>query len=118
MRQGPTTRASLVIAGGLIAILYAPTLWLPFDFADDGCLVYPSGVSGPAEFLNHTWDTAVSELHTKGPFRPVCWLHWNLAAEAFGDRAVAHHALRLVLAWISATCLLAFFACLGLKGWP
>jgi hypothetical protein len=79
----------------LIPCAYLPTLLLPFDFVDDGCLVYPA--PGQDGYFGRVWDRSVAEFHTRGPFRPVCWAHWEAAASLLGPHAPARRLARL--AW-------------------
>ena len=58
-------------------------------FIDDGNLVYPSGISSPAERLALVWAKIRANYEHLGPFRPVLWAHWEVAAELFHGSEVA-----------------------------
>lgn len=118
MGDGLYGTRGLVIAAGLIALLYAPTVCLPFDFIDDSILVYPTAASSPRLFFEQVWTKTSTEFQTNGPFRPITWLHWDAAAQAFGDSVLPHRLLRLLWAWFTAGCLLWFLKEMGFTGWP
>ena len=56
-------------AAVLIASLYLPTLATPFDFIDDGNLVYPSPTNSLGERLDLTWRKIAANYRDLGPFR-------------------------------------------------
>jgi hypothetical protein len=96
----------LAAAALLIPALYVPTLFLHFDFYDDGCLAYPAPASSFVQYLVHVWDTSVQDFQTHGPFRPVCWAHLEGAAQLFGPNAFARRVARLFWACLSTGVLL------------
>ncbi len=74
-----------LIGGLVIALGFLPTLAAPFDFADDGDLVYPA----PADttslgYVARWWDRVRANVEHLGPFRPTLWAHWELTANTFG----------------------------------
>ena len=102
-------------AGGLLlAALYLPTLATPFDFIDDGNLVYPaaSGLSlaGHAELWGEKVEANYEHL---GPFRPTLWVHWQIQANLFGGDAFTWRLYRFVWCVLAATMLLWLFRELG-----
>ncbi len=102
-------------AGGLLlAALYLPTLATPFDFVDDGNLVYPSppGLS----FREHAglwWEKVEANYEHLGPFRPTLWVHWQVQANLFDGSAPAWRAYRFVWCAVAAAMLLWLMAELG-----
>lgn len=78
-----------VVAGAfLLSAAYLPTLTHPFDFLDDGNLVYPTeGLS----FLGHFelwWEKVQANMDHLGPWRPTLWIHWELFANLFDANPV------------------------------
>src|SRR5439155_1008523 len=65
----------------LIPLIYLPMLSCRFDFIDDGDLVYPSAPMPLGERAQVVWHKIVANYEHLGPFRPVLWAHWELAAE-------------------------------------
>lgn len=100
-------------AVGLMAV-YLPTLAAPFDFVDDGCLVYSSRESWTG-LPQRIWQRSVAEFETYGPFRPAAWAHWMLAAEALGVEAWRHRLARLLWGGLSAAMLLLLLRELGIR---
>jgi hypothetical protein len=75
-----------VLAGAiLIPCLYLHNLTVPFDFQDDGGLIYAVRSTGPVDWFNHVWYLVVSEFGGLGPFRPTYWFVLQSAAAAFGE---------------------------------
>jgi hypothetical protein len=105
-----------VPAGGLVlAALYLPTLAAPFDFVDDGNLVYPSATSGVAGHVELWWEKVRANYDHLGPFRPTLWVHWQLQANLFGGDPVVWRAYRLAWSALAATMLLWLFRELGVR---
>jgi hypothetical protein len=90
----------------LLASLYLPTLRTPFDFIDDGNLVYPSAPLPPGQRLLLVWEKIVGNYRHLGPFRPVLWAHWEAEAELFRANPVAWRAGRGVWAALAVAILL------------
>ncbi len=102
-------------AGGfLLAALYLPSLATPFDFIDDGNLVYPSPQSSFAEHVELWWEKVEANYEHLGPFRPTLWAHWELQANLFGGDALAWRVYRLLWCGLAATMLLWLFRELGI----
>jgi hypothetical protein len=97
----------------LISALYVPTILLRFDFNDDGCLVYPTASASLGQQLRHIWERSVREFHERGPFRPVCWAHWEAAANLLGPNALYRRAARLAWAALATGMLLWLLTELG-----
>src|SRR4051812_18638267 len=91
---GPWSRAWW-LGAVLIVLPYLPTLTHPFDFIDDGCLVYSGASVSPGELPALVWDHTLSDFHERGPFRPVFWAHCDGAAHLAGPHALPRRALRL-----------------------
>lgn len=71
---------------------------MPFDFIDDGCLVY----RGPGSLFERIADRTVGEFHTRGPFRPITWFHWELQAELLQESPIFHRVARWAFCWLTA----------------
>lgn len=96
-----------VLVGALaLGALYLPSLATRFDFIDDGNLVYPAGPMPAGQRLGVVWQKVVANVEHLGPFRPVLWAHWELAAELFGGREAAWRAARLAWCVFAAGMLL------------
>ncbi len=103
----PARFPAWVIAGGLLlAAGYLPTLNAPFDFMDDGNLVYPTAGLSAGEHVQLWWRKVVANVEHLGPFRPAVWAHWQAAANLFGDDPVAWRAARLAWCALAAITLL------------
>lgn len=109
-----------VPAGGvLLALLYLPTVSAPFDFTDDGNLVYPAPAGTTlAEHAGRYADKVRANVDHLGPFRPVLWLHWEVFANAFGGDPLPWRVMRLVWCGLAATALLALLRSLNVRALP
>jgi hypothetical protein len=96
----------VILCGSALALAYLPTLSAPFDFLDDGNLVYTARDLSAADRVRVWWDKVRANVEHLGPFRPVVWAHWELAANTFGTSAVAWRAGRLAWCGLSAAMLL------------
>ena len=99
---------SVVVLGGtVLALGYLPTLFAPFDFVDDGNLVYPApdGTSA-AGYVGRWWDKVADNVDHLGPFRPTLWAHWEVAANTFGGDPMAWRAWRMAWCGLAACGLL------------
>lgn len=97
----------IVVGGCILALGYLPTLNAPFDFTDDGNLVYPAEAGTTlGGHVGLWWDKVQANVEHLGPFRPVVWAHWELAANTFGADPVAWRAGRLVWCGLAAVMLL------------
>ncbi len=96
--------------GGLaLALLYLPTLTTPFDFIDDGNLVYPAPAGTTLDgHLDRYADKVAANVTHLGPFRPIVWAHWELTANLAGGDPLAWRLTRLAWCGLAATTLLAF----------
>lgn len=102
-------------AGGLLlAALYLPTLATPFDFVDDGNLVYPAppGLS-LGDHVGLWWEKVEANYEHLGPFRPTLWVHWQVQANLFDGSAPAWRVYRFVWCALAAAMLLWLLAELG-----
>lgn len=99
------------LGGLLIALGFLPTVAAPFDFADDGDLVYPAPAG--TDYAGRWWDRVAANVAHLGPFRPAAWAHWELAANTVGADPVAWRAVRLVWCGLAATAFLWLLAELG-----
>jgi hypothetical protein len=97
------------LGGILLALGYLPMISAPFDFMDDGNLVYPTkGLTLP-QHAELWWQKVAANVEHLGPFRPAVWLHWQMAANLFGSDPVAWRTGRLVWCAFAAIMLLWFF---------
>jgi len=98
-------------AGGLLlAAIYLPTLATPFDFIDDGNLVYSSAPGiGAAGHVELWWQKVQANYEHLGPFRPTLWIHWQIQANLFGGDAAAWRIHRFTWCILAATMLLWLF---------
>ncbi len=94
----------------MLAAGYAPTLRSPFDFIDDGNLVYPAPpgttLAGHAELW---WDKVRANYDHLGPFRPTLWAHWELFATVADGQANVWRAIRFLWCGLAAGMLLWLF---------
>lgn len=89
------------------ALVFLPTLGAPFDFIDDGNLVYPAAPGTPLyEHPRLWWEAVVANVEHLGPFRPTLWAHWHVQANVFGADPVAWRAYRLLWCALAAGLLL------------
>jgi hypothetical protein len=96
-----------VAAGALlVGAFYAPTLATRFDFIDDGNLVYPTAPMPLGERLGVVWHKIEANVEHLGPFRPVLWAHWELAADLFQGRELAWRGARLAWCMLAGAMLL------------
>jgi hypothetical protein len=105
----------LPAAAVLLAMLYLPTLGTRFDFIDDGNLVYPAAPMPPSERLALAWSKVVANYEHLGPFRPVLWAHWELAAELFRGNELLWRSARLAWLTLAAAMLLWLLVELGVS---
>jgi hypothetical protein len=123
VEPGPQGRANtfprwVVLGAVLLGAFYLPSLNTRFDFIDDGNLVYPSGPMPAGQRLALYWSKVEANYRSLGPFRPVLWAHWELAAEAFQGSEVAWRAWRLAWCMLAAGMLLWLLHELGVPRWP
>ena len=104
----PTTRFPWwIVAGGiLLALVYLPTLAAPFDFIDDGNLVYPVPEPTLAGQVAVWWDRVAANVDHLGPFRPVLLAHWQLQSNLLDADPLAWRAVRLGWCALAAVMLL------------
>ena len=97
-----------VLLGGLvIALGFLPTLAAPFDFADDGDLVYPAPAgTAPVGYVARWWDRVAANVDHLGPFRPTLWAHWEVEANTLGGDPMAWRAVRLAWCGLAAAAFL------------
>ncbi|QEL14189.1 hypothetical protein [Limnoglobus roseus] len=106
------SRFPVWIALGAVALAagYAPTLRAPFDFIDDGNLVYPAPpgttLGGHVELW---WQKVHANYEHLGPFRPTLWAHWEVFANVCGGEAKLWRAVRFVWCGLAAGMLLWLF---------
>jgi hypothetical protein len=80
-----------------IALAYLPTLSAPFDFIDDGNLVYPAPPGTSLErHAELWWASVVANVEHLGPFRPTLWAHWHVQANLFGADPFVWRTYRLI----------------------
>jgi hypothetical protein len=86
--------------------LYLPTLSTPFDFVDDGNLVYPTAARSIGERIQVLWDKIKGNYVHLGPFRPVLWAHWEAEANLLRADAFRWRCARLLWGILAAFSLL------------
>jgi len=104
----------IVVGALLISLLYLPSLTTPFDFIDDGNLVYPAPAMPLDQRLHLVWQKIVANYQDLGPFRPTLWLHWETAAELFVGNSILWRSARLVWCGIACSAFLWFMLELGI----
>ena len=94
----------------VLAAAYLPTLATPFDFIDDGNLVYPSpaGLSAGGH-VALWWEKVAANYDHLGPFRPTLWVHWQVFANAFAGDPLAWRVHRFVWCALAVGMLLWLF---------
>lgn len=97
----------ILLGGAVIALGYLPTLTTPFDFIDDGNLVYPAppGTTMSGHVLRW-WDKVEANVVHLGPFRPTLWAHWEIAANTFGADALLWRSWRMLWCGLAAAAFL------------
>ncbi|HWB60286.1 MAG TPA: hypothetical protein VG733_12390 [Chthoniobacteraceae bacterium] len=109
--------SSILLWAALIACLYLPTLATPFDFIDDGNLVYPSHSGSLAGDVKYYWQQVVANYEDLGPFRPTLWAHWRVEAELFNANPLTWRAARLFFTFLAAAAFLSLMVELRFA-WP
>lgn len=90
-----------------VALAFLPTLASPFDFIDDGNLVYPAPAGTSVEgHVRLWWANVVSNVEHLGPFRPTLWAHWHVQANLFGADPLAWRSYRVLWCALAAGMLL------------
>ena len=111
----PHHRLWPLVGGLILACIYLPTLGAPFDFIDDGNLVYPAPAGTTAAgHVARYGDKVAANVEHLGPFRPVLWAHWELAANLFGGDALCWRAARLAWCALAGAAFLALARALNL----
>lgn len=77
----------LLLSSVVIAAVFLPTLHAPFDFVDDGNLVYPAPAMELRQRLERVRANIRANYEHLGAFRPVLWAHWEAQADLFGGVA-------------------------------
>ncbi len=96
----------VILGGSALVLAYLPTLSAPFDFLDDGNLVYAAPEMTAADHVRVWWDKVRANVEHLGPFRPVLWAHWELAANVYGNDPLAWRTGRLVWCGVAAVMML------------
>lgn len=97
----------IVFGGTVLALGYLPMLNAPFDFIDDGNLVYPAPPDTTAAgYVARWWDKVAANVEHLGPFRPTLWVHWEVAANTLGGDPLLWRTSRLVWCGLAAMALL------------
>ncbi len=94
----------ILASGLLVALGFLPTVTAPFDFADDGDLVYPAPAG--SNYVARWWDRVAANVDHLGPFRPTLWAHWEVQANTLNANPVAWRAVRLLWCGLAAAAFL------------
>jgi hypothetical protein len=105
----------ILLGAVAIAAAYLPMLNAPFDFVDDGNLVYPAHCDSTAHRMDVVWQKVVANYDHLGPFRPTLWVHWEIAADAFHGSPIAWRAARLIWNGLAVAMLLVLLRELGIS---
>lgn len=99
----------------VLALGYLPTLHAPFDFIDDGNLVYPAPEGTTlAGHVQLWWQKVQANYEHLGPFRPTLWLHWEIVANTSNGDALSWRAWRMTWCAFAAGMLLWWFREMGI----
>ncbi|MGL6074601.1 MAG: hypothetical protein ACRC8S_10615 [Fimbriiglobus sp.] len=108
----------VLLGGAILALGYLPSLTTPFDFIDDGNLVYPAPAGTTvSDHANLWWAKVRANVEHLGPFRPTLWIHWEIFANLFQGDAFAWRLMRLVWAGFAATGFLWLLRELRIPAW-
>lgn len=92
-----------IVGGGvLLAAAYLPTLALPFDFLDDGNLVYPTRGLTFGGHVAQWWDKVTANVEHLGPWRPTLWVHWEVVSNLCDENVLLWRTERLLWCALSA----------------
>jgi hypothetical protein len=106
----PRTFWWVVLGAALLPLIYLGTLTTRFDFIDDGNLVYPTRGLPLGERVEVAWGKVVANYEHLGPFRPVLWFHWELAADLLDGSEFGWRLTRLAWCALATLMLLWLFA--------
>jgi hypothetical protein len=96
----------VVVGAVLLPCVYLPTLNTPFDFIDDGNLVYPAPPMPLPQRVELVWQKIVANYEHLGPFRPTLWVHWEVEAELFRGSPFCWRLARLLWMELAAGMML------------
>jgi hypothetical protein len=68
-----------------------------------------------AQHVSLWWERVVANVDHLGPFRPVVWAHWQIAANVLGADPFAWRLSRLIWCGLAAGLLLAFLREMGVR---
>jgi hypothetical protein len=105
----------VVLGAVLVPCVYLPTLQTPFDFIDDGNLVYPAPPLPVRQRLQLVWAKIVANYEHLGPFRPVLWAHWQTEADLLNANPRAWRVMRLLWTILAAGAFLWLLRELGIR---
>jgi hypothetical protein len=105
----------VLLGAVLLPCIYVPTLRTPFDFIDDGNLVYPATPLSASQRLALIWQKTVANYQHLGPFRPVLWAHWQPEADLLNANPHAWRAVRLFWTMLAAGAFLWLLRELGIR---
>lgn len=103
----PTYSWWAVVAGAaIIPCLYLHNLTVPFDFQDDGVLIYAVGGTDLIDWFSRVWHLVIGDLVGLGPFRPTYWFVLQTAAAAFGQAPALWRLLFFTWSIVSAASMI------------
>lgn len=118
MPTSPHLRWFAIPAAALLLVcIYLPTLTFPFDFVDDGNLVYPAPPMSAVQRVGLWWQKVEANFVDLGPFRPVLWAHWEIGADLLGADPFLWRLTRLMWNAVAAGMLLWMLRELGASPW-
>ena len=111
MRAGRPPSWRWILAGAIVLpLIYLPSLTSPFDFADDGNLVYAAPAQPIADRLRLIWQSVTADFQHRGPFRPAQWVYYVVQAELLDGNPLQFRMARLLWAALAAGMLLWLFS--------
>ena len=97
---------ALLAGAVLIPCLYAHNLTVPFDFDDDGIIVYSIGGASVPDWFDRVWQLVMSDFVSRGPFRPTFYFFHQTLAALLGPEALSWRLFFLGWSMIAAGCML------------
>jgi hypothetical protein len=84
----PAAWRAALIGAIVLPCLYLINVTEPFDFVDDGAIVYRIHADGLFQWLEQIWRMTLAEFDQRGLFRPTIWLFYQTIAAAVGSHPI------------------------------